>query len=46
MTRLSPDSGIAIGPILFIIALLGIIAAVFAAGSPTAPITKFITRQT
>jgi hypothetical protein len=32
-TRPSADAGIAIGPILFVIALLGIIAAVIAAGS-------------
>jgi hypothetical protein len=33
MTRFTPDAGIAIGPILFIIALLGILAAAIAAGS-------------
>jgi hypothetical protein len=32
-TRFTPDAGIAIGPILFIIALLGILAAAIAAGS-------------
>jgi len=32
MSRLSSDSGIAIGPILFIIALLGILAALMASG--------------
>ncbi|MDD4615882.1 MAG: hypothetical protein PHW76_02035 [Alphaproteobacteria bacterium] len=33
--RLSPNAGIAIGPILFIIAILGILAAAIAAGSGT-----------
>jgi len=33
MQRLPSDSGIAIGPILFVIALLGILAAVIAAGT-------------
>jgi len=33
MRRLASDSGIAIGPILFVIALLGILAAVISAGS-------------
>jgi hypothetical protein len=32
-TRFAPDAGIAIGPILFIIAILGILAAAIAAGS-------------
>ncbi len=31
--RLLPDAGIAIGPILFVLALLGILASVFSAGS-------------
>ena len=31
--RLSPNAGIAIGPILFIIAILAILAAAIAAGS-------------
>jgi len=33
MNRLSSNAGIAIGPILFVLAMLGILASVFAAGS-------------
>lgn len=32
-TRLHPDAGIAIGPILFVLAMMGILASVFAAGT-------------
>ncbi|MDD5586619.1 MAG: hypothetical protein PHY92_06650 [Alphaproteobacteria bacterium] len=46
MSRFSSTAGIAIGPILFVIALLGILAAVFAAGTSSFGVATMADRVT